>query len=79
MAKSSKAAGTVQRQGREVMPALRRRGRAAKAVAQRVNLTVGELIAAAFDAVGSEARAVAKVLSSDDMAKVLGRRIVCDA
>ncbi len=79
MAKSSKVAGTVRRQGRRVMPALRRKGQAAKAVAKKVNLTVGELIAAAFDAVGNEARAVAKVLSSDDMARVLGRRIVCES
>jgi hypothetical protein len=77
MAKSAKVAGQVRRQGRRVMPALRRKGRQAKAVATKVNLTLGELIAAAFDTVGTEARAVAKVLSSDTMARALNRRIVC--
>ncbi len=66
MAKSSK-----------VMKQLKRKGRQAQAVAKKVNLTLGELIAAAFDTVGAEARSVARVLSSDDMSRALNRRIVC--
>jgi hypothetical protein len=53
----------------------RRAGRA-RAVASQFNSTLGELIAAAFDTVGSEARTVARLISSADMAKAIGRRII---
>ena len=38
-------------------------------------VTLGDLIAAAFDALG-DAREVARVLSSEEMAKAIGRKIV---
>ncbi len=38
--------------------------------------TLGDLIAAAFDTVGSEVRAVSELVSSSDMARVIGKRIV---
>ena len=38
-------------------------------------LTVGELVAAAFDTVGTEVRQVARLLSSREMHQVLRRRI----
>jgi hypothetical protein len=38
--------------------------------------TLGDLIAAAFDTVGSEVRAVSQLVSSSDMARMIGRRIV---
>lgn len=79
MAKQIKRGVTVQRQGRRVMPAIRRKGaRATVAVKQmkRKALTLGELIAAAFDAVGTEVKDVAKVLSSPEMAVATGKRIV---
>jgi len=41
-----------------------------------VNTTLGELIAAAFDIVGNEVRLVAQLVSSSDMARVTGRRIL---
>ena len=42
----------------------------------QVNTTLGELIAAAFDIVGNEVRLVAQLVSSSDMARVTGRRIL---
>lgn len=43
---------------------------------QKKTLTVGELVAATFDAVGNEVKDVAKVLSSPDLACAIHRRIV---
>ncbi len=48
----------------------------AKAMARQVNTTLGDLIAAAFDTVGSDVKAVAELVSCSDMARVIGRRIV---
>ena len=42
----------------------------------RVYTTLGELIAAAFDIVGNEVKSGARLVSSSDMAKVTGKRIV---
>ncbi|HME90819.1 MAG TPA: chaperonin [Myxococcaceae bacterium] len=42
----------------------------------QVNTTMGDLIAAAFDIVGNEVRLVAQLVSSSDMARVTGRRIL---
>lgn len=58
-------------QARRVMPAIRRN--TVRAV-QRV-MTLGDLIAAACDVTGSVERA-SKLLSSDEMAARIGRRIV---
>jgi hypothetical protein len=38
--------------------------------------TLGDLIAAAFDTVGSEVRAVSELVSSSELARVIGKRIV---
>ncbi len=55
----------------------KRQGRhGAKAVAKKATVTLGDLIAAAFDTVGTEVKEVARVLSSKDMARLTGRRIV---
>ncbi len=64
--------GSVQRQGRRVMPAPRR------ATQRKVTpaLTVGELIAAAYDTAGGESREVLKLVTSPQMTRALGRRIV---
>ncbi|HZN94950.1 MAG TPA: hypothetical protein VFB81_19690 [Myxococcales bacterium] len=43
---------------------------------KRAQLTVGDLIAAAYDALGSEARDVARVLRSPDLSVAIHRRIV---
>jgi hypothetical protein len=65
------------------MPAFRRVARRAKsprAGKRRQTLpgllTLGELIAAAFDTAGGELTAVLKVVGSPQLAKALGRRIV---
>ncbi|ATB27427.1 hypothetical protein [Melittangium boletus] len=64
--------GSIQRQGRRVMPTMRRTARKA-APAQ---LTLGELIAAAYDTAAGEKREVLKLVTSPQMARLLGRRIV---
>jgi hypothetical protein len=63
---------TVQRQGRRVMPAMRRTTRKA-APAQ---LTLGDLIAAAYDTSAGEPLEVLKLVTSPQMSRLLGRRIV---
>jgi hypothetical protein len=79
MAKATTArkSGSVQRQGRRVMPALRRVARRVKSSqAQPGPLTLGELIAAAFDTAGGELREVLRVVTSPQLSKAVGRRIV---
>ncbi|XXF77470.1 chaperonin [Myxococcaceae bacterium GXIMD 01537] len=44
--------------------------------ARRVQVTLGDLIAAAFDTVGSEVRKVARVVSSPAMTLATGKRVV---
>ena len=73
MAKSK--VNNVKRQGRRVMPALRRSGVRARQAANKV-LTIGDLIAAAFDAAGGKVDDVAKVLGSSEIAVATGRKIV---
>jgi hypothetical protein len=53
-----------------------RRGGRARAAVKRAQLTVGDLVAAAYDALGSEARDVARVLTSPDISMAIHRRIV---
>ncbi len=67
--------GTVRRQGRRVMPALRRTAKRVKALAERGPLTLGEIIAAAYDTSGGELREVLELVTSPQMSKALGRRI----
>ena len=65
--------GTVQRQGRRVMPAPRR---TAKRKAAPSQLTLGELIAAAYDTAAGEPLEVLRLVTSPQMERALGRRIV---
>ncbi len=66
------------------MPALRRVARRVKKAprapqapaARPQPLTVGEIIAAAFDTAGGELAEVLRVVSAPQLSKVLGRRIV---
>ncbi|MFL5346453.1 MAG: hypothetical protein ACJ8AT_16830 [Hyalangium sp.] len=84
MAKTTARKGSsVRRQGRRVLPALRRAvGRVKRAQAQQPPavrpepLTVGEIIAAAFDTAGGEIREVLKVVAAPQLSRALGRRIV---
>ncbi len=43
---------------------------------RRVQVTLGDLIAAAFDVAGGETKRVAKLVSSRPMAQLTGRQIV---
>lgn len=76
MAKATQGgqAAAVRRQGRRVMPKVQ--ARRAAPVAQRRGLTLGDLVAAAFEAAGNDVRGAARILSSNDMACAVGKRIV---
>ena len=52
-----------------------RRG-AKKSGAVKVTVTLGDLVAAAFDTVGAEVKQVAKVLTSKRLSQATGRRFV---
>lgn len=43
---------------------------------RRVQVTLGDLIAAAFDTVGGEVKKVARVISSPTMTMATGKRVV---
>jgi hypothetical protein len=74
----------AQRSGQKVMQKVARKGKAVaarkgKAAAKqvrRVQVTLGDLIAAAFDTVGSEVKKVAQVVSSPAMTVATGKHIV---
>ncbi len=73
----------AQRRGQKVMRKVARQGKAAaRAVpsaarqVRRVQVTLGDLIVAAFDTVGNEVKKVAKVVSSPDMAVATGKHII---
>lgn len=76
--RTTRKSGTVRRQGRRVMPALRRTAQRARAVAERAQLTLGEVIAAAFDTSGGELGEVLELVTSPQMTRALGRRIVVE-
>jgi hypothetical protein len=65
--------GAIQRQGRRVMPAMRRTAQRKAAAAK---LTLGDIIAAAYDTAAGESLEVLKLVTSPQMERVLGRRIV---
>ncbi|MDY7227776.1 chaperonin [Hyalangium rubrum] len=44
--------------------------------ARQVQVTLGDLIAAAFDTVGGEVKKVARVISSPTMTQATGKRVV---
>ncbi|MBZ4418207.1 hypothetical protein [Myxococcus sp. RHSTA-1-4] len=76
--RTTRKGGTVTRQGRRVMPAMRRTAQRARAVAEKAHLTVGEIIAAAFDTSGGELGEVMAQLRSPQMSRALGRRIILE-
>lgn len=82
MAKATTArkSRSIHRQGRRVMPAPRRAARRAQpSEARQGPLTLGELIAAAFDTAGGEFLEVLRVVSSPQLSKALGRRIILES
>lgn len=74
----AKGGTVVRRQGRRVMPALRRTAKRARVAAQKAQLTLGEVIAAAFDTAGGEMSGVLELVTSPQMTRALGRRIVVE-
>ena len=80
MARANKDAGSKQpkvaRKARRVLPSLRRTAQRVQAAATRAQLTLGEIIAAAFDTAGGEQLEVVKLVTSPQMTRALGRRIV---
>ena len=80
MTRANKGAGSkvpkVARKGRRVLPTLRRTAQRVQAAATRAQLTLGEVIAAAFDTAGGEQLEVVKLVTSPQMTRALGRRIV---
>jgi len=76
-ATTTRKSSSVRRQGRRVMPALRRVARRGKSSTVKPGpLTLGELIAAAYETAGGELREVLRVVTSPQLSKALGRRIV---
>jgi hypothetical protein len=71
---ATRKVGGVQRQGRRVMPNPRRTAR--RTAAAQGPLTLGELIAAAYDTAAGERLEVLRLVTSPQMARALGRRIV---
>lgn len=77
MAKATRGGHKVMRKvARKGTVAVARRGKAAVKQARRVQVTLGDLIAAAFDTVGSEVKKVAQVVSSPAMTVATGKHIV---
>ncbi|NNB90755.1 chaperonin [Corallococcus exiguus] len=67
---------TIQRKARQMKAKTVKAVSSASKQAKRVQVTLGDLIAAAFDTVGGEARKVARVVSSTDMTLATGKHIV---
>ena len=76
MATKSNKSGGVKRQGPRVMPALRSSARKVRTAAKKAQLTLGDIISAAFETAGGEAREVIRLVTSTEMERALGRRIV---
>lgn len=72
----AKNKSSVKSQGRRVMPAIRRQGVRAREVSKQATLTLGDLIAAAYDTVGGSVGDVAKLLGSNELTIATGRKIV---
>ncbi|RKH44718.1 chaperonin [Corallococcus llansteffanensis] len=74
--KTQQRGQTIQRKARQMKAKTVKAVSNAGKQARRVQVTLGDLIAAAFDTVGGEARKVAKVVSSPDMTLATGKHIV---
>ncbi|MBU8899680.1 chaperonin [Corallococcus sp. H22C18031201] len=76
MAKAQQRGQVIRRKARQVKVGTARAMTGAGRRVRRVQVTLGDLIAAAFDTVGDEARKVAQVVSSRDMTVATGKHIV---
>ncbi len=75
-ATSKRNGGGIKRQGRRVVPAIRRRAAQAKVAIGNSGATLGDLIAAAFDTLGGDSKKVARMLTSADLAVAIQKKIV---
>ncbi|MFY1831844.1 chaperonin [Myxococcus fulvus] len=75
MAKTQRR-GAVIRKARQVKATTARAVSGAGKRARKVQVTLGDLIAAAFDTVGGEVKKVKQVMSSKDMVLATGKHIV---
>jgi hypothetical protein len=76
MAKAQRRDQTIQRKSRQTKARVARAAAKVARPVRRVQVTLGDLIAAAFDTVGGEVKKVAKVVSSPNMALATGKQIV---
>jgi outer membrane receptor protein involved in Fe transport len=76
MAKTTERGQVIRRKARQVKATTARAVKGAGKGARQVQVTLGDLIAAAFDTVGGEVKKVAQVVSSRDMTVATGKHIV---
>jgi hypothetical protein len=76
MAKTQKRDQVSQKKSRQTKAKVARAAANVVRPVRRVQVTLGDLIAAAFDTVGGEVKKVAKVVSSPNMMIATGKNIV---
>ncbi len=76
MAKTTKREQVIGRKAQRVKVSTASAVMSAGRSARQVQVTLGDLIAAAFDTVGGEVKKVAQVMSSRDMTVATGKQIV---
>jgi len=76
MAKTQKRGQVIRREVQQVKVSTGSAVKEAGRSARQVEVTLGDLIAAAFDTVGGEVKKVAQVMSSKDMTVATGTQIV---
>lgn len=76
MAKAQRRDQVIQRKSRQTKAKVARAAANVARPVRRVQVTLGDLIAAAFDTVGGEVKKVAKVVSSPNMTLATGKNIV---
>lgn len=76
MAKTTQRGQVIRRKAQQVKVTTARAVKATGRGARQVQVTLGDLIAAAFDTVGGEVKKVAQVVSSKDMTLATGKHIV---
>ncbi|QDE71579.1 MULTISPECIES: chaperonin [Myxococcus] len=76
MAKTQKRGQVIRRKAQEMKVSTASAVKGAGRSARQVQVTLGDLIAAAFDTVGGEVKKVAQVMSSKDMTVATGKHIV---
>lgn len=78
MAQRNDGTVKVECQARGMVPVIHRRTARAQNALESIHTTLGDLVAAAFDTVGNEVKDVAKLLSSRELQRFAGARIVLE-